>query len=109
MIASHNIPALHARKVSNSSLKDGILNLKYLHHTESKTATFSGNNYINYRILNPTMIRPLRQTNSPSIYRTAQNIISFSLATEEDFGTVLQLGDPVVSTEYALLEVGICY
>ena len=74
-------------------------------HLESRTASFSGNNYISYEIKNPTVIRPLRQTSSSDIYRTAQNIIRFSLATKEDSGTVLQLGDPVATMEYAILEV----
>ena len=73
----------------------------------SKSASFSGNNFISYDIKNPTTVRPLRQTSAGfSVYRTAQNIISFSLATKEDSGTVLQLGDSVASEEYALLEVG---
>ena len=87
-------------------IKPALLHL-ILHHTASQTATFSGNNYISYRIRNPNIVRTLRQQQSDpsSIYRTAQNIISFSLAVKEDSGTILQLGDPISSTEYALLEV----
>ena len=75
--------------------------------TDSQTATFSGNNYINYRVLNPNIVRMLRQTDPSAVYRTAQNVISLSLATKEDSGTILQLGDPIASTEYAILEVSI--
>ena len=73
--------------------------------TGSQTATFFGRSYVSYRIRNPNSVRPLRQVDSPSIYTTAQNIISFSFATKEESGTILQLGDPVTGTEYALLEV----
>lgn len=79
----------------------------HIDYTDSQTATFSGNNYISYKIRNPNVVRPLRQTDPSSIYRTAQNVISFSLAMKENSGTILQLGDPAASTEYALLEVGI--
>ena len=34
-------------------------------------------------------------------------MISFSLATKEDSGTVLQLGDPVASMEYVIVEVSL--
>lgn len=102
----HSLLVPHAKKVSNNDTKSALHSLRFLHHTDSQTATFFGNNYISYRIRNPNIVRTLRQTD-PSIYRTAQNIISFSLAMKEDSGTVLQLGDPVASTDYALLEVSI--
>ena len=97
----------HVKKVSNNDNFYKTCTTTFLHHTASQTATFSGNNYISYRIRNPNIVRTLRQqqTDPSSIYRTAQNIISFSLAVKEDSGTILQLGDPVSSTEYALLEV----
>jgi hypothetical protein len=102
----HRLLVPRAKKVSNNDIKSALHSLQFLHHTDSQTATFFGNNYISYRIRNPNIVRTLRQTD-PSIYRTAQNIISFSLAMKVDSGTVLQLGDPVAGTDYALLEVGI--
>lgn len=72
----------------------------------SLTATFTGDNYIQYGIDTQLSIRPTRQTNfATSIYTTSQNSISLSFATSRPSGVILQLGRPSESHEYAFLEV----
>ncbi len=69
----------------------------------SETGSFNGNNYIQYEIKR-TSVRPLRQTSGP-VYITAQNELRFSLATARPSGTVLQLGDPLSTMDYLVIEV----
>lgn len=47
----------------------------------------------------------MRQTNESTVYRTGRNSIALSFQTSVSSGTLLQLGDPEGSLEYAVLEV----
>lgn len=72
----------------------------------AESASFFGNGFIRYRLETATsQDRPVRQTNESTVYRTGRNSIALSFQTSVSSGTLLQLGDPEGSLEYAVLEI----
>lgn len=91
---------VHASKINVCSLHSVL-------SSDKEVATFSGKDFISYQLKSFRSVRPLRQADS-ELYTTAQNVISLSFAsieTVEPSATLLQLGDPDRSTEYAVIEV----
>ena len=86
------------------SITHTIIYMACTHFTVSETASFTGSNYIQYGILTSS-VRPSRQASTTTMYTTAQNYIRLSLATTMPSGIILQLGDPLTTQEYIVLEV----
>jgi len=69
----------------------------------SSSASFSGNNFIQYQVIDRSLERPSRQTSS-SHYTRGQTFLSLSFITTQPSGTLLYLGDQEGSSEYSVLE-----
>ena len=74
----------------------------FLDHTDSESATFSGDSFIQYEVLESSLRRrAVRQT---GVYRTGRNYVKLALVTSSTTGTILQMGLDT-EEEFAILEV----
>ena len=69
---------------------------------DSQSATFSGDSFIQYEILDPSSSQRRRQT---QVHTTGRDYVTLAFITSSEFGTILMLGIDDKDNEYAILEV----